>query len=114
KVLHPEVARDADVARRFYDEARAANAVRHPGVVQVFDFGVLPTGAPYLVMEMLEGESLAACLERSRPLPVGEAIDIACQAANVLAAVHDGGIVHRDLKPGNLFLAADYRAARRV
>src|SRR4051812_22836383 len=64
KVLHPQLSRNSDIATRFFNEARAANAIHHPGIVEVFEFGTLPTGVSYIVMELLEGESLAA---RMRP-----------------------------------------------
>ncbi len=107
KVLHPELARRPDVVTRFFNEARAANAIRHPGIVDVFDFGTLPDGATYITMEFLEGESLAARLKRVVRLPIAEAVEVASQIASALAAAHAAGIVHRDLKPDNLFLLPD-------
>ncbi|MBI5490851.1 MAG: protein kinase [Deltaproteobacteria bacterium] len=104
KFLHAEAARDADQVKRFVREAQAASAVAHPGIVDVYDVGVAPDGVPYLVMELLEGESLAACLERVGRLPVADAVEIVVAALAALAAAHRAGIVHRDLKPGNLFL----------
>jgi eukaryotic-like serine/threonine-protein kinase len=103
KVLHAELARTEDHVERFFNEARAANAIRHPGIVEIFDSGMLDTGSPYIVMEFLEGESLAARCKRGRLHPA-EAVDIVGQAADALAAAHAKGIVHRDLKPDNLFL----------
>jgi eukaryotic-like serine/threonine-protein kinase len=113
KILRPDLAQDPEMSARFLNEARAANAIRHPGIVEIFDSGVLPNGAPYIVMELLEGESLAARIERCGALPVAEAIDIVCQAADALAAAHAAGIVHRDLKPDNLFLIGDLRVPGR-
>ena len=113
KVLHAGLARDPEIASRFFNEARAANAVRHPGIVEVFDLGALPSGATYIIMEFLEGESLASRIRRVGRLGAGEAIDIARQTAEVLAAAHGKGIVHRDLKPDNLFLVPDPRAPGR-
>jgi serine/threonine protein kinase len=109
KVLLPEVASDAEMVRRFFNEARAAHAIRHPGIVEILDFGTLPDGASYIVMELLEGESLGARLQRVGRLAPENAVDFAAQAAAALGAAHAQGIVHRDLKPDNLFLVADER-----
>jgi serine/threonine-protein kinase len=113
KVLHAGLAQDPEIATRFFNEARAANAVRHPGIVEVFDLGALPSGAPYIIMEFLEGESLASRIRRAGRLGTAEAVDIVGQTAAVLAAAHAKGIVHRDLKPDNLFLVPDPRAPGR-
>jgi eukaryotic-like serine/threonine-protein kinase len=107
KVLRPELARDPALVTRFMNEARAANAIRHPNLIDIIDVGLLPDGTPYLMMEYLEGESLGARLARQPPLPVRHAVDLACQAANALGAAHAQGIVHRDLKPDNLFLVPE-------
>jgi len=108
KVLKPELARDESLVARFFNEARAANAIRHPNIIDIIDVGMLPEdNVPYMLMEFLEGESLSARLERVRPLDVGQAVEIASQTASALAAAHSKGIVHRDLKPDNLFLVPD-------
>jgi eukaryotic-like serine/threonine-protein kinase len=107
KVLHPGMAQNEEVVTRFFNEARAANAVKHPGIVEIFDFGTLPTGATYIIMEFLEGESLAARIRRSGRIRIGDAVEFAYQTAAVLGAAHEKGIVHRDLKPDNLFLIPD-------
>jgi serine/threonine-protein kinase len=104
KVLKEEVAGDEQLVARFVNEARAANAVGHPGIVDVLDVGTLPGGLPYLVMEYLPGQTLAKRLADAGRLPVAEAVDIACQTAAAVGAAHDKGIVHRDLKPENIFL----------
>jgi serine/threonine protein kinase len=109
KVLHPALSTNADIAARFFNEARAANAIHHPGIVEVLDFGTLPTGVSYIVMELLEGESLAARMRRGGPLPMASAIELATQAAAALGAAHRQGIVHRDLKPDNLHIVPDPR-----
>jgi serine/threonine protein kinase len=112
KVLKPELARDESLVSRFFNEARAANAIRHPNIIDIIDVGMLPDdNVPYMLMEFLEGESLAARLERVRPLDVGQAVEIASQTASALAAAHNKGIVHRDLKPDNLFLIPDEMVA---
>ena len=108
KVLKPELARDESLVMRFFNEARAANAIRHPNIIDIIDVGLLPDdNVPYMLMEFLEGESLATRLERTRPLEVSAAVEIASQTASALAAAHSKGIVHRDLKPDNLFLVPD-------
>jgi serine/threonine-protein kinase len=109
KMLHPSLATSPEVVARFFNEARAANAVRHPGIVEVFDFGTLPSGASYIIMEFLDGESLASRLKGPRPLSMGEAVELARQTADVLGAAHAKGIVHRDLKPDNIFIVPDLR-----
>ena len=101
KVLRSKVIeRDATAAQRFVREARAAARVRHPHIVDVFDFDYLSDGRPYFVMELCEGESLAAMLRRG-PLAPADAVTIARQMAQALAAVHDHGVVHADVTPSN-------------
>lgn len=107
KVLHPEMARSPVVVERFLREARAAAAVRSPHICDVFDAGSLPDGRPFLVLELLEGESLYARLARERRLAREEVTRILTQVARGLAKAHDAGIIHRDLKPENIFLAVD-------
>jgi serine/threonine-protein kinase len=109
KVLHPQMASDPQVVSRFFQEARASNAIRHPNIVDTYDVGTLPDGASYIIMELLEGESLQDRLKREGRLSVRAALDFACQAAGALAAAHEKGIVHRDLKPDNLFVSPDPR-----
>jgi serine/threonine protein kinase/TolB-like protein len=92
--------------RRFEQEARAAAALNHPNIVAIYDVGTWEYGTPYVVSELLEGETLRACLGRG-PLPASKAINLASDIALGLAAAHDKGIVHRDLKPENLFLTKD-------
>jgi eukaryotic-like serine/threonine-protein kinase len=105
KVLHPQLSNDDSSVRRFMNEARAANAIRHPNIIEVVDTGFLPrSGAPYLLTEYLEGESLGARLRRLGRLPFDSALQIAGQTTSALAAAHEKGIIHRDLKPENLFL----------
>ncbi|HEV2388967.1 MAG TPA: protein kinase [Candidatus Acidoferrales bacterium] len=107
KVLPASSSSDPERLRRFEQEARAAGALNHPNVLVIYDVGS-HDGAPYLVTELLEGETLFERL-RGGPLPVRKAIDITAQAAQGIAAAHDKGIVHRDLKPANIFLTADGR-----
>jgi len=107
KVLPGEFASDPERLRRFEREAKATASLSHPNILDVHDVGTFE-GVPYLVEELLEGESLKERLERGG-LPVPEAVRIACEVAKGLAAAHGKGIVHRDLKPGNVFLTSDGR-----
>jgi serine/threonine protein kinase len=107
KVLRSEMARDKELVRRFLNEARAASAICHPNIIDVFDAGMTPEGAPYILMEFLEGMSLQKRLADSGRMLLPQALDIAGQAGSALAAAHEAGIVHRDLKPENLFLVPD-------
>jgi len=106
KFVRRALAEEPTLYGRFLAEARAANAIQHPNIVEVLDFGRLADGQPYIVMEYLPGESLAARLERLGPLPVAAAVDLATKVAGALAAAHAKSIVHRDLKPANVFLVA--------
>jgi serine/threonine protein kinase len=107
KVLPGAVARDPDRLRRFEQEARAASALNHPNILTIHDVGACE-GTPYLVTELLEGETLRERLRRA-PLAPGEAVELAAHVASGLAAAHEKGIVHRDLKPENLFVTRDGR-----
>lgn len=110
KMLHPEVALDAEVTARFLREGYVANTVDHPGTVQVFDDDVTEDGAAFLVMELLEGETLESRWERKgHQLPVSEVLPVVDQLLDVLASAHAKGVIHRDLKPENLFLTKDGR-----
>lgn len=108
KVLPTGSVAEPDRRTRFEQEARAAAALNHPNIVAVFDFGT-EDDAPYIVSELLEGETVAERL-RQGPLPVRTAVDYAVQVAHGLAAAHDRSIVHRDLKPANVFITTDGRA----
>src|SRR6266567_4314513 len=107
KVLPASFSNDPDRLRRFEQEARAAGRLNHPSITAVYDIGT-HDGAPYVVSELLEGETLRAALAGGR-LPPRKAIDYALQMAHGLAAAHEKGIVHRDLKPENLFVTRDER-----
>jgi serine/threonine-protein kinase len=107
KVLVPELTQNASAVQRFFTEARATSLIRHPGIVDVFDCDVDTTGRAFIVMEYLEGETLADRLRRTDSLPWGVACEIARQVARAIAAAHDRGIIHRDLKPENVFLVRD-------
>ena len=107
KLLRPEYAQNAEIAARFFNEARAANMIHHPGIVRVFDYGQIPSGAAYLAMEFLEGESLRQRLEREERLSEVDTMRLGRQVASALAAAHEKQIVHRDLKPENVMLVPD-------
>src|SRR3954466_7411919 len=109
KMLHPEVAVSQDVTTRFLREGYVGNAVAHPGTVRVLDDDSTDDGAPFLVMELLEGESFGARLDREGPLPAHEVAQLGYQLLDVLAAAHAAHIVHRDLKPDNVFLTLEGR-----
>jgi serine/threonine-protein kinase len=104
KVLLPEWAGDSEVVRRFVREGRTATRIKSEHVVRVFDVGTLESGAPYLVLEYLDGHNLEDIVTNWGPVAVPTAIDWVLQAAEAIAEAHAHGIVHRDLKPANLFL----------
>lgn len=104
KVLHAKWSDDPEAVRRFVAEARAVNAVRHPNIVDVVDFGTLEDGRHYHVMERLRGESLRARLDARGAMSLEEATPILRAVAAALDAAHDAGIVHRDVKPENVFI----------
>jgi serine/threonine protein kinase len=103
KVLLPQFSHDASIVQRFFNEARAASAIDHPGIVEVYDFGTHADGRAFIVMALLRGETLQQRLSRG-PLPPLEGASLIAQVAAALAAAHARGIVHRDLKPDNIFL----------
>ena len=110
KVLHPELSRSRDIVNRFFNEAKATTSIKHPGIVEIFDYGYLPTGDGYIIMELLEGMSLARRLKKGGRYTEGEAAMLIRGVCNALAAAHHKGIVHRDLKPDNIFLVDDAEA----
>ena len=110
KVLHASLSSNQDMVSRFFNEARAATAVRNPGIVEVFDFGTLEDGSAYIIMEYLEGESLGARIKHGR-MPVAATMTIVRAIARSLHAAHEQGIVHRDLKPDNVILVPDSELA---
>lgn len=105
KMLHPYIAAHEDVRERFLREGYVANQCDHPGAVSVTDDDVTADGAPFLVMELLEGESLDQWMQRTGgTLPVADVLAIADQVLDVLHAFHMVGVIHRDIKPGNLYI----------
>ena len=107
KVLHPATRADPERLTRFETEARITGSLDHPNILVIHDVG-LHAGEPYVVSELLEGQTLADRLDGS-PLPLRKAVDYARQIASGLAAAHDRGVVHRDLKPGNVVICRDGR-----
>jgi serine/threonine-protein kinase len=120
KVLREGTEEALNASRRLLEEARAVNAIRHPGIVEVFDLGLMGEGRPFLVMELLEGLSLSARLKQGL-FPVPDAIAVLEGMFDALGAAHRAGVVHRDLKPSNVFLVGkgnrvkllDFGVARR-
>jgi eukaryotic-like serine/threonine-protein kinase len=104
KVLTPDAAARRDLVERFFGEARVVNHIRHPNIVGVLDLGQLDDGRPYILMELLEGASLAELLLRRGPLPLATVVDIGRQVLAGLGAAHAAGVVHRDIKPDNVFV----------
>jgi serine/threonine-protein kinase len=107
KVLLPEHSQNPEIVQRFFNEARAATRINHPGIVEIYDFGHDVDGSAYIVMEALRGESLGARLERERVLSPQAAARLAKHIAGALGQAHREGIVHRDLKPDNIFVVPD-------
>jgi serine/threonine-protein kinase len=105
KVLHADLGRNREASQRFQREAIASGRLDHPNIVGVSDFGVLDDGACYLVMEVLEGESLGDRLTRDKRLAWTEAVDVLRGVLSGLRHAHERGVVHRDIKPDNVFLA---------
>jgi eukaryotic-like serine/threonine-protein kinase len=104
KVLHPRFARYEEAVNRFLREARAASSINHPNIVDVTDFGPMPDGGVFFVMEYLEGTSLEDMIEKEGAIELHRALNVANQMTRALAAAHDTGIIHRDLKPDNIML----------
>lgn len=104
KLMLHDVARSPERVERFKREAHAASLAQGEHVVRILDFGSLPTGEPYIVMDLLEGEDLAQWLAREGKLQLAEAVEMLAQACDAMSSAHRAGIIHRDLKPANLFV----------
>ena len=104
KVMRPAIAGDPVALQRFFTEAQICGSIRNPGIVDVLDLGRAEDGSPFLVMELLEGESLEARISRERRLLPSVILPIVRDVARTIALAHEKGVIHRDLKPANLFL----------
>src|SRR5512140_1514016 len=102
KVMHAAMASDKELVARFEREARAASKIQSQHITDVLDLGELPQGDPFIVMEFLEGESLAARVKRRLRLSPGEIAPIAIQLLEGLSKIHEAAIIHRDMKPANI------------
>jgi eukaryotic-like serine/threonine-protein kinase len=108
KLLHPEQAQNHTVRERFVQEGYVANSIEHPGVVRVIDDDITEDGLPYLVMELLEGETLEhRAYRHGDSLPAGDVLALMDQLLDVLIVAHEKRVVHRDIKPDNLFLTRE-------
>ncbi len=114
KVLRPELAAAEEQVARLLAEARAVNAIRHRGIVDIFGFGQVPDGRQYIIMEYLEGVALDAYLAEKGRMTVSEVLDVLDEVLSALGAAHGAGVVHRDLKPSNIFLVTQPDGSRYV
>ena len=106
--IRDRFAENSEFATRFLNEARAVNIIRHPGLVEIFEYGQLPDGTLFIVMEFLEGQTLfERFVKNAKQSPLLPTLQISFQVAQALAAAHDKNIVHRDLKPENIMLIDD-------
>lgn len=107
KVLRPELSQNREIVNRFFNEARAATSIQHPGIIEIFDFGFDDANRAYIIMELLQGESLGHRLHREGRISLPRALTMVRQIAGALQAAHEQQILHRDLKPDNVFLVLD-------
>lgn len=107
KILHPEFNHEQQILHRFLAEAQTAQRLRHPNITEVYEYAQAEDGSPYLVMELLQGTSLADYMDGGTPIEVHEASPIIYQVLQALVAAHAQGVVHRDIKPDNVFLVDD-------
>ncbi|PKN45500.1 MAG: hypothetical protein CVU59_08865, partial [Deltaproteobacteria bacterium HGW-Deltaproteobacteria-17] len=114
KVLDAEMAQSKEIVARFNAEARAVNLINHPNIVQVFDFGQLPDGRHYIVMEFLNGQDLTELIDEKAPFPIRDTLSILHQIALGLEAAHKRGVIHRDLKPDNIIVVMDEEGGQNV
>jgi len=109
KILSDQCARNPELLERFFAEARAVNLIRHERIVSVIDLAQLPDGRPFIIMEFVEGQTLAS-IAAAGPVPLGGLIQVMAEVLSALAAAHAIGIVHRDLKPDNVLVTAEGHA----
>ena len=109
KLLKPEYSDDADTLQRFFQEAKAAAALKHPNVVDVLDMGLDAEHGAFMVLERLQGESLAQLLEREAPVPVEKMMPLMLPVMDAVRTAHERGIIHRDIKPANIFVSRGQR-----
>jgi serine/threonine-protein kinase len=114
KVLKLDYADDPEMVNRLIGEARTVNAIRHPGIVDIFGSGTLKTGQPYIVMDLLEGEPLDVFIKNNAPLKLKFVWPILDDILGALGAAHQVGVIHRDLKPGNVFRESHPEARSRI
>jgi serine/threonine protein kinase len=114
KVLKSEFAGTSELVQRLLVEARVVNAIQHRGIIDIFGFGELPDGRPYMVMELLQGISLDVFIRKHRPISATETVGILDEILAALGAAHRAGVIHRDLKPGNVFLVQGADGARTI
>ncbi len=107
KLLHRPLAAHRENLQRFEREALAASKLNHPNIAAIYDYGVLPSGQPYIVMEHLVGESLSEIIEKRTTTSENQAISIVSQVARALNHAHKNGVLHRDVKPSNIFVLSD-------
>lgn len=107
KVLHSHLLFDAESAARFEREAESGASLHHPNICEIYDYNRLDSGQPFIVMERLNGESLAGLLRMKEQIPLAEALPLFRECCDGLKAAHDRNIVHRDIKPGNIFITND-------
>jgi serine/threonine protein kinase len=107
KILHPELCANRSIVNRFFNEAKTTSSIKHPGIVEVFDFGYMPSGHAYLIMEFLEGAPLSHRIRARGKMPEGEAAVLLRGVCIALSAAHDRSVVHRDLKPDNIIVMPD-------
>ncbi|MBJ6761456.1 serine/threonine protein kinase [Myxococcaceae bacterium JPH2] len=107
KVMHPHLADQGEMLQRFVREARVVNQIRHPNIVDVYDFGLMPDGSPYFVMELLAGRTLSQVVQERGRLPASRALAYLEPVCAALEAAHRAGVVHRDLKASNILVVEE-------
>src|SRR5262245_65067762 len=102
KILHAELCANRSIVNRFFNEAKTTSSIKHPGIVEVFDFGYMPSGHAYLIMEFLDGSPLSRRIRARGRMAEGEAAMLLRGVCVALSAAHDKGVINRGLKPENL------------